>query len=131
MERVLIAPCGMNCGICMAYLRDKNKCPGCREIKKGNKTRFGCIIRNCKHLKKTKSGFCYECEIFPCARMKRLDKRYRTKYDMSMFENLEFIRDKGIDRFLKAQRKKYKCPKCGGVMCVHRKKCLECEKKKN
>ena len=28
----LIAPCGMNCNICMAYLREKNKCPGCREI---------------------------------------------------------------------------------------------------
>lgn len=26
----LIAPCGMNCSICMAYLREKNKCPGCR-----------------------------------------------------------------------------------------------------
>jgi len=25
----LIAPCGMNCGICLAYLREKKKCPGC------------------------------------------------------------------------------------------------------
>jgi len=25
-----IAPCGMNCGIYQAYLRDKNKYPGCR-----------------------------------------------------------------------------------------------------
>jgi hypothetical protein len=28
----LVAPCGMNCGICRAYLREKNKCPGCRVI---------------------------------------------------------------------------------------------------
>ena len=26
---VMIAPCGINCGFCMAHLRDKNKCPGC------------------------------------------------------------------------------------------------------
>jgi hypothetical protein len=26
----LIAFCGMNCTLCMAYLRDKNRCPGCR-----------------------------------------------------------------------------------------------------
>jgi hypothetical protein len=31
-ENALIAPCGMNCGVCMAYLREKNKCPGCRLI---------------------------------------------------------------------------------------------------
>ena len=26
----LIVPCGMNCGICIGHLRDKNKCDGCR-----------------------------------------------------------------------------------------------------
>lgn len=129
MKKILIAPCGMNCGICMAYLRDKNKCPGCRRIsKENNENRVRCIIRNCEHLKKTKSGFCYECERFPCARMKQLDKRYRTRYNMSMLENLEFISKNGMDKFLEAQRKKYRCPRCGGVICVHNKKCYSCEK---
>ena len=40
-----------------------------------------------------KFRYCYECDGFPCARVKRLDKRYRTKYEMSMIENLEYIRD--------------------------------------
>ena len=26
----LIAPCGMDCGLCMGYLREKNTCGGCR-----------------------------------------------------------------------------------------------------
>ena len=30
MEKELIAPCGMNCGICKYYYREKDKCPGCR-----------------------------------------------------------------------------------------------------
>jgi hypothetical protein len=29
-RKELVAPCGMNCGICIAYLREKNKCPSCR-----------------------------------------------------------------------------------------------------
>ncbi len=30
LNPVLIAPCGMNCGTCLGYLREKNKCVGCR-----------------------------------------------------------------------------------------------------
>ncbi len=28
----LIAACGMNCGLCIGYLRDKNSCGGCFKI---------------------------------------------------------------------------------------------------
>ena len=49
----LIAPCGMNCGICMAYLREKNKCPGCRviDINKSISVQK-CKIKNCYELNK-------------------------------------------------------------------------------
>ena len=127
MKEELIAPCGMNCAICRAYLRDKNKCPGCRLIDRNkSKTRTKCIIRNCDLLKKNKSGFCYDCENLPCTRLKQLDKRYRTKYDMSMLENLEFIKKKGIRKFIIKEEKRWKCP--NGVICVHDKKCYEVNK---
>lgn len=29
MDKTLIAPCGMNCQLCYAFQREKNKCPGC------------------------------------------------------------------------------------------------------
>jgi hypothetical protein len=45
---------------------------------------------------------------------------------MSEIENLEFIRDKGIDEFIKKELKRWKCPTCGGVICVHNKKCYSC-----
>ena len=39
------APCGMNCGICMAYLRKKNKCNGCKAPNTWNpKTRNSCRV---------------------------------------------------------------------------------------
>ena len=97
LDKKLIAPCGMNCGICLGYLRDKNKCPGCwfnNEHK--NKSRNKCIIKNCELLAKTDSKFCYDCEKYPCTRLKQLYNRYRTNFGMSMIENLEFIRENGL-----------------------------------
>lgn len=123
-----IAPCGMNCGVCIAYLRDKNNCPGCR-IKSLNKPSYcvNCVVVNCKHLAKGKSGFCYDCEKFPCKRIKQLDKRYISKYGMSMIENLQYIKLKGVRDFLKWQTKKYKCAKCGSRLSTHRWECTECK----
>jgi hypothetical protein len=116
--RKLIAPCGINCGVCLGYLREKNRCHGCREAEQNEPaTRYNCVIRNCKK----RGEFCSpkECDNFPCARLKRLDKRYRERYDMSELENLKMIREEGIEAFLKDQEKKYLSPE--GVYCVHRK----------
>jgi hypothetical protein len=49
-----------------------------------------------------------------------LDKRYRTKYGMSMIENLEFIDKKGIRKFLKNEEGKW--TRKGKTLCVHNKK---------
>lgn len=125
----LIAPCGMNCGICLGYLREKNKCPGCRGIdidQPGYCLR--CRIKNCERLRKTKPGFCFQCEKFPCARLKQLDKRYRTRYGMSMLENLEDIRRLGIRKFLANEKTRWACPECGGTICVHKHRCYSCGK---
>lgn len=123
----LIAPCGMNCGICIAYLREKRKCPGCREFNKNEPITIAkCKIKNCETFKKDKSKFCYECEVFPCDRLKHLDKRYRTKYHMSMIENLKFIKENGINEFLIKENKKWTCPKCGGTISCHKGLCYKC-----
>ena len=122
MKQILIAPCGMNCSICIGYLREKNKCPGCNLMSE-NEPKYckKCIIRNCEILKNKNMKFCSsKCEKFPCQRLKNLDKRYRTKYDMSMIDNLNMIEDKGIREFLKQQKNKYQ--KANKVLCVHDKK---------
>ena len=45
---------------------------------------------------------------------------------MSMIENLEYIRDKGIDKFLEKEQEKWQCPDCAGVICCHNGLCLNC-----
>ncbi|MDF1497103.1 MAG: DUF3795 domain-containing protein [Patescibacteria group bacterium] len=124
----LIAPCGMNCAICIAHLRDKNKCLGCRDESADKPTSCRkCTISTCEFLKKNKMIFCSnKCEKFPCARLKNLDKRYKTKYGMSMLENLNNIKKQGIRKFVKNEQDRWKCQKCKKLLCVHRNFCLEC-----
>ncbi len=129
MDKIsLIAPCGMNCGICLGYLRDKNRCDGCNAID-GNLPNYcsKCIIRNCENITANGLKLCYACGKFPCARLRQLDKRYRTNYGMSMLENLIQIRDYGMDRFLENEKERWKCKSCGATICVHRSCCLRCK----
>ena len=123
----LIAPCGMNCGICLGYLRQKNHCSGCRtDAHTDDKARLNCIIKNCENIKLSSSGFCYECAKYPCRRLKQLDKRYRTRYTMSMLENLENIKKNGLENFERSESERWRCSACGGTICVHRARCFNC-----
>ena len=125
-QNLLIAPCGMNCGICMAYLREKNHCCGCRAADDGKSVSIlRCIIRKCEKLV---DGFCFDCISYICKRMKQLDKRYRTKYNMSMLENLENIRNFGINKFVENENSRWACVNCGGKINVHKKVCSKCGK---
>jgi len=127
-DKYLIAPCGMNCGTCLAYLREKNKCPGCRILSDDKAISVKtCTVTKCIYLANTKSKFCYECEKYPCKRIKQLDKRYRTKYGTSFIENLLMIKENGIDYFLDFESKRRTCTNCGSTLCVHRNFCLTCK----
>ena len=81
-----------------------------------------------ENFQKSKAKFCFECEVFPCDRLNHLDKRYRTKYNMSMIENLANIKKAGIGKFLESEKTRWTCKNCGGVICVHKKYCYNCGK---
>jgi len=127
IQPIRIAPCGMNCGICIGFLRDRNPCAGCFGDD-GRKPRHCviCRIKNCEELKAPDKRFCFQCAKFPCARLKQLDKRYRTKYHMSMIANLELIREIGPKEFVARERLRWTCPDCGGVLSAHRDACPNC-----
>lgn len=128
----LIAPCGMNCGVCSGYLSFKNDtrskgigktyCTGCRP--RGKNCAF--MKKKCDLLGNGRVQYCYECGDFPCRRLKHLDERYRTLYHMSMIENLEYIQEHGITSFLEKEAQKWKCPDCGGTICCHNGICFTC-----
>jgi len=132
MEEVLIAPCGMNCGICSSYLALKQDiksrgirmpyCSGCRSRNK----QCAFIKKRCGLLTGGLVQYCYECKDFPCANLLRLDKKYRACYRMSMVENLECIKAKGIQQLIDAEKEKWRCPECGQVICCHNGICFAC-----
>jgi len=126
-NKSMIAPCGINCGTCMAFLRTKNKCLGCNvDFDSKRKTCNQCKIKNCEKLAKTSSGLCCDCEIFPCRKIEHIDKRYSTKYRASLMRNLLTIKEEGMASFLEQEAKKWACPKCGSTTSVHRYSCLVC-----
>lgn len=139
MYEVLIAPCGMNCGVCSGYLALKNYvkskgvkmtyCAGCRPRNK----QCAFLKKKCQRLLKGLVQYCYECDVFPCASLLHIDKRYRTLFRMSMIDNLKYIKEHGIKKFLKKEEEKWRCPDCGGTISCHNGICFSCglEKLKN
>jgi hypothetical protein len=129
----LIAPCGMNCALCASNLALRNDlkskgikipyCIGCRARNK--KCAF--IKKKCSKLLKGEVAYCFECNSFPCDRLKTLDNRYKSRYRMSMIENLNFIKQHGMRNFLAEQEKRWKCPRCGEMVCCHNGVCFNCE----
>jgi hypothetical protein len=121
----MLAPCGINCAVCYGHLRKKRICPGCR----GQETSQPVYCRRCKIRDCAVSrgiDFCYECESFPCPRIKQIDKRYRLRYHVSLIENGIRIKTVGLEQFLREDKQKWTCPGCGGVVCMHSRVCSAC-----
>ena len=130
MKTELIAPCGMNCRICIVFFgytmsgkKRKMKCIGCKPTGKS----CAHLKKYCKKLTKKEIEYCHQCSDFPCKQLQKLDNKYRERFDMSMIDNLKDIKENGMKKFLQKQEEKYKCPKCGGVICVHNGKCYSCD----
>ena len=128
-SEALIAPCGINCGVCKFYLATikglyKSKKSGC----------IGCIPRNkgctyqggCEPLKKREVRFCFECTDFPCKQLTKLNKRYSTKYHTNLVDNLLNIEKHGINKWLREEEQRWKCNKCGGTVSIHTHSCFDC-----
>ena len=111
----------------MVYLREKKPCVGCwGDDSKKMKSCISCSIKGCEQLAETKSKLCYECQKFPCARLKQFDKRYQKGYSFSLIANLERIKTEGLKKFLEEEKVKWTCPSCGAALCVHLPTCLKC-----
>ncbi len=123
----LIAPCGIDCGRCRAHLRLRNPCPGCRvEDVSKPKTRVRCLIKNCEQLASGGFACCAYCDMLPCESLAHLDQRYRSKYGTSVIESLFFIRKRGVTAFVNNENKRWACPRCGSMLCMHEPACLAC-----
>ena len=132
INEALIAPCGMNCAICSNYLAfvnnlNKSQCAGCRTSNKKCTYLFEkCSGMNHSLEGNAKASFCFECEQYPCKDLKRMDRRYRENYGISVIENLGRIQNNGLTAFVAEQYHEHSCSTCGAMVSIHNKKCFAC-----
>ena len=98
----LVAPCGMNCGVCKLYLafsrgvpKEKGKvshCNGC-----GPRAKNCYIKRGCKKLRTNQLQYCYECAGMPCKNLEHLESRYQERYATSLVGKLLELKEKGME----------------------------------
>lgn len=126
----LLAPCGMDCAHCSAYLsrgtrRQEHKCTGCLPRRK----QCAYIWRDCetRALPEGRVRFCFECEAFPCERLRKIDKRYAQRgWPNSFIRNNERIREIGPEAFAREQAERFRCGGCGGAVSIHDRACSAC-----
>ena len=96
-----IPACGVFCGGCPIYTRNKKPCLGA-EL---NKVR----CERCKtfHLCCLEKGIthCYQCDTFPCNKFKGFAKRW-LKYGQNFIENQKLLAKVGSEEFIRIYNKK-------------------------
>lgn len=144
IEKELIAPCGLYCGVCairLAYEMNNEKfksvlvkvyrpliskpdqiqCTGCKSDGVKFKHCQRCNIRNCAE----KKGFegCYECGEFPCFRVKLFPIK---KARQVMKRVVPEWKKLGTEEWVRIQKERYICSECGNSLFRGAKRCNKC-----
>jgi len=124
---VMLAPCGITCKVCYVHLREKKPCLGCsqQDASKPEHCRK-CKIKDCA--KSRGVDFCFECSSFPCATIKRLNKNYGGRYQVSLIDNAIRIKTVGAKQHLTEIKEKWTCSQSGGIISLHDRACSDCGK---
>ena len=114
MRESIYGPCGLFCGAC----GDK-ECKGClsSDVDK--------YVLNCKFRKCTKEkniDFCCFCEEYPCIELYDF-MNDKWPHHWTMEPNLAFIKERGVDEWLKAQKQEWSCKDCGSEIKWYQKEC--------
>lgn len=121
-----VAICGLFCGTCPSY---PHECEGCLSD--------GVLMEDCKSCS---NGFrdcanihnvtrCYECIDFPCEKLDSFkDKHYQNGigHHKHVIENLDFMKENGIQKWLEKQILENTCSKCGQIIYWYDKNTHKC-----
>lgn len=90
-----IPACGIFCGGCPTYVREKNPCPGAginfARCEKCRSYHLCCLEKGITH--------CYQCATFPCKRLKSFTVRW-LKYGQNIIDNQHMLERMGERGFL-------------------------------
>ena len=145
MDKNLLAPCGLYCGVCSIYIADRDdnpkfkralmgiyssiakseddiKCSGC--MSDGDLFEYckSCAIRDC--IKEKGFEGCYQCDDFPCKHVKRFPIPVGKKVIMRA---IPAWRQLGTEKWIEAEMERYHCPNCGNPLFRGAKRCNKCK----
>lgn len=131
--------CGLYCGACeilfmneLGNIEEKAKewkmsindvkCSGCKTTQNSIYC-IDCDIKLCAESRNVE--FCNECSSFPCSRILNF-RNDKYPHHSVVFKNLKTIKEKGLDYWLKEQKKRWKCAKCGSRFTWYDETCKNC-----
>lgn len=131
--------CGLYCGACDVFIANKEgtveeralewdmapedlRCHGCKTETTAVYCK-DCDIRQCAE--NNNSAFCFECGDYPCTRLTEF-KNDEWPHHSVVVKNLETIKKKGVQEWLKEQESRWSCPECGTPFAWYDKICKTC-----
>jgi len=147
INKALLAPCGLYCGVCAIHIADRDnnakfkeilvdvykpfsktiediKCKGC--LSESNDDIFGyckmCPIRDCVRSKAFES--CYQCNDFPCNFIDKFPVPVGKKVILRAIPQWKEL---GTEKWVEAEEKRYHCPECGNPLFRGAKRCNKCK----
>jgi len=129
------AYCGLYCGACCSMVTNEKQegeesalqvetdaqeqpCTGCDAPYQQN-----CEFVQCCHRHQVES--CAFCAEFPCAMIIKFSKE-EWEHHQVVLDNLNRIKEIGIEAWLKEQKEYWKCPTCRFRTIWYQKKCTHC-----
>ena len=144
-NRELLAPCGLYCGVCGAYLatRDDNdklrqgmarvyrcapediNCRGCLSDLRFKHCEV-CVIRDCAQTKNLTG--CHQCDEFPCDKIEALSAAFPdTPAGREVRRAIDAWRNLGDEAFVAAEEARWTCRSCGARLMRGQMRCNHCQ----
>lgn len=148
-KRKLVGICGIYCGTCprhlapriqddayltqtsleTGYSADEIRCDGCLS----EKVYPACIdcragFRRCAQERNV--TWCFQCQEFPCQRLRDfLDIHIVNgiSHPAKLIEELQSMKDRGIDAWIEKQEETDCCPRCGRILYWYDLQCSRCQ----
>ncbi|MHA1270655.1 MAG: DUF3795 domain-containing protein [Candidatus Helarchaeota archaeon] len=144
INKDLLAPCGLYCGVCAVYIahRDNNlkfkerivsvypfttkveqiQCTGCLSDGIVFEVCKSCPIKKCV-LKRGLEG-CHQCDDFPC---RYIDNFIMPVGKKVILRAIPQWREWGTEKWVEEEIKRYHCPNCGNPLFRGAKRCNKCK----
>ncbi|MBU2551784.1 MAG: DUF3795 domain-containing protein [Proteobacteria bacterium] len=140
INKDLLAPCGLYCGVCAVLIADRDgnekfkerlapvygctpeqiTCKGCLSDQPFVYCQ-ACTIKTCTREKGYEG--CHECSDFPCDQLDSFPMPVGKKVIMRA---IPAWRELGTEKWVEAEEKRYHCPSCGSVLFRGVKRCRNC-----